>query len=151
MGRGEGRGVTIGIDLNLPCLGVAFIANSPGTARAVLEACQHCGIELGEPIYLSAGLCATGLVELPWYADPAEWVVRRVEGYLKRALPEARRAEGAGVEVERRRLRLPVPEGDAVLGELARRRLLGELPTTAAEDLECLVYEWSRERRRKYK
>ena len=148
MGRGEGRGVTIGIDLNLPCLGVAFIARDLEAARTVLEACEQCGIGLSEPFYTSKGLCTAGVVELPWYKSFEEWLAPRVKAHLRRMLPEARRIKR---RMEKRRLRLPVPEADAMLGVLAGRRLLEELPTAVAEDLERLVYCWNREWRRKYK
>lgn len=135
--------VVVGVDSNLPCLGVAFVAADLEAAAAVLEVCSSAGIGLDEPIYLR-GICTAAVVELPWYRRFVDFVEPRVEAYLGRYLGDFKKFKGLDLEWEK--VNFAVPEA----GLLKERLRLRRLPATVAEDLECLIRSWSREYQRRY-
>ncbi len=135
--------VVTGVDSNLPCLGVAFIAGEVGAAAEVLKACSSAGVELGDSIYLR-GICTVAVVELPWYRSFIDFVEPRVKAYLSRYLGDFKRFKG--LDLEWRKVNFAVPEA----GLLRSRLRLCRLPATVAEDLECLVLSWNREYQRRY-
>jgi len=135
--------VVVGVDSNLPCLGVAFIAVEVGAAAAVLKACDGAGIKLGEPTYLR-GICTAAVVELPWYRSFADLVEPRIRAYFGRYLGDVKKFNGLDLEWER--IDFAVPEA----GLLKKRLRFERLPATVAEDLESLVWSWSREYQHRY-
>ena len=90
----------VGVDSNLPCLGVAFIAVEVGAAAAVLKACDSAGIKLGEPTYLR-GICTAAVVELPWYRSYADLVEPRIRAYLGRYLGDFEKLNELDLEWDR--------------------------------------------------
>ena len=146
--------VVVGMDANMPCIGLAVIARSLEASLDVLRACRRAGLALSEPFYTRVGLCFTTVVELPWYENPVEFLGRRLEGYLKRYAPDIARVRRLWGSLEWRPLDLGAVEADA-LGRVAVElldsyRIPYGLPATVAEDLAGLLRSWGRRWARKY-
>ncbi|RLE72859.1 MAG: hypothetical protein DRJ37_01865 [Thermoprotei archaeon] len=127
----------------MPCLGVAFIAVVVGATAAVLKAWNSAGIKLGETTYFRV-VCTAAVVELPWYRSFADLVEPRIRAYLGRYLGDLKKFER--LNLEWKRVCFAAPEVEL----LKRKLLFSKLPVTLAEDLECLIWSWSREYQRRY-
>jgi len=149
-------GVIIGLDYNVPCIGVAVVARSVEALVDAVEVYAECGVELGEPFYTWLGACVGAVVELPWYENPVGFLGRRAAAFVRRELSYAALVRGAWGRLEWVRPLLPIPEGDAlmpVIGRVVEGYGVPDvrLPVTVAEDLARLLRSWSREWGRRYR
>ena len=146
--------VVVGMDANMPCIGLAIIVKTLRAAVRALKLAEARGIGLSEPFYTREGLCMTAVVDLPWYVNPVDYMRRRMVAYLKRYAPDIASVRRQWRSLEWRPLNIPVIEGDALMP--AARRILAsynlppKLPAAVAEDLEYLLRAWGRRWRRSY-
>jgi len=144
----------VGMDANMPCIGLAIIARSLKAAVDALKTCEALGIKLSEPLYTRHGLSTTTIIDLPWYVNPLEYLEKRIEAYIRRYEHDIKALRHIWRKLEWSRIKLTTVDADAltpiVRRALERHGLPPRLPATLAEELEDLIYAWGRRWRESY-